>query len=157
LYEPWLADHAVTPIAARTITITALTTALVPVECGRGGREPPPCLDRVLISAVGYGFVATSPLAVVPRPGAGGSAIGTGGATLARASANIAGVLSAGPCRLGRWNSAWQVTASMPAGTPADTWRGVHRAPSVSGAGGSSPGPDPPGLCWPGQYPVRAA
>ena len=46
---------------------------------------------------------------------------GTGGAALARASAKVVAVLSAGPCRFGRWNSARQVTSSTPAGTPADT------------------------------------
>ena len=77
---------------------------------------------------------------------------GTGGAALARASANVAAVLSAGPCRFGFWNSARQVTSSTPAGTPADTWRGVHRPEPFSGAGGSSPGADRGGRPgWPGQ------
>ena len=67
-----------------------------------------------------------------------GTGRGAGGATLARASANFAGVLSAGPWRLGRWNSAWQVTASMFVGTSADTWCGVHGIPSACGAGGST-------------------
>ena len=80
-----------------------------------------------------------------------GAGNGIGGAALVRASANVAAVLSAGPCRFGRWNSARQVTSSMPAGTPADTWRGVHGSPSFSGAGGSSPGADPAYPRSPGQ------
>ena len=80
-----------------------------------------------------------------------GAGSGIGGAALVRASANIAAVLSAGPWRFGCWNSARQVTSSMPAGTPADTWRGVHGPPSFSGAGGSSPGADPADPWSPGQ------
>ncbi len=88
------------------------------------------------------------------EPGTGGAAGGGAsgaGITSASASANSAGVVSGGPRRRSRWNSAWVVTSSMEAGTPAHTWRGLHGLPSASGAGGSVPIPGP------GQYRVSAA
>ena len=76
--------------------------------------------------------------------GAGPKNSGTGGAASARASANSVAVLSAGPWRLARWNSARQATSSTAAGTSAETWRGVHSSPPFSGAGGSRPGAESP-------------
>ena len=59
------------------------------------------------------------------------------GATRESASANSIGVVIAAPLRPCRWNRAWQMIESMVAGTPADTWRGLQGAPSITGAGGS--------------------
>ena len=59
------------------------------------------------------------------------------GATRESASANSIGVVIAAPLRLCRWYRAWQMIESMLAGTPADTWRGLHGVPSTIGAGGS--------------------
>ena len=87
------------------------------------------------------------------RPGrtGGGAGAARGGASGAgitsnRASANNVGVVSGGPRRRSCWNRAWQVTSSMPAGTPAHTWRGLRGRPLASGAGGRVPRPGP-GQC----------
>ncbi len=66
-----------------------------------------------------------------------------GSATSASASAKPIGVVIAVPFRRCRWNMPWQMIESMVAGTPADTWRGLHGAPSTAGAGGSGVVPGP--------------
>src|SRR5229473_581858 len=53
--------------------------------------------------------------------------------TSASASASSAGVVSGGPCRRSCWNRAWQVTSSIEAGTPAQTWRGLRGRPGQGG------------------------
>ena len=152
-----LTDQTATPTAASTSAITTLTMARAAVECSPGGLRPPPGrpppagLDLGLDGAAsggGNGLVAALPggkpeVRVGLTGVAGETSSGTGGAASARASANAAAVLSAGPWRLACWNSARQVTSSTPAGTSADTWRGVHSVPPFSGAGGSSPGAEP--------------
>ena len=137
------------PAAARTSTTTTPMTArprrsACPAACGRrpaggaarGRARPPAAGTGRAARPAGSRSRAGRPWWLA-RPGSNGS--GIGGATLARASANIAGVLSAGPCRFGRWNSARQVTSSMSAGTPA-TPAAACTARPFSGAGGSSAG-----------------
>ena len=67
------------------------------------------------------------------------------------AVASMAGVLTGGLPAPVCSKRTRQATSSMPVGTPARTWRGLHGCPSISGAGGSD------GHSPPGQWAVSAA
>src|SRR5579875_1863707 len=145
----WLSIQPPTPTAASRMTTTIPTTALVVTARCPGGCERPG--DSGTCWAVAQEEKAS--LRSVPGNGgrsaygsAGGGADGIG-AISASACASRAGVVSGGRSRRDRWNSASQTTASIAAGTPARTCRGLHGRPSANGAGGREVVVSRPGQC----------